>query len=52
MKKKLYIVLACITVVGAIIIGVAGLKTDLIYSKNVEIDLNIGKQKLFVMLLP
>ena len=44
MKKIIYAILACIVVVGAIITLTMGLKADIIYSKNVEIDIYIGKQ--------
>lgn len=44
MKKIVYTILACIILVGAIITLTMGLKADIIYSKNVEIDIYIGKQ--------
>lgn len=44
MKKIIYAILACIIVAGAIITLTMGLKADIIYSKNVEIDIYIGKQ--------
>ncbi len=44
MKKIIYAILACIIVVGAVITLTMGLKVDIIYSKNVEIDIYIGKQ--------
>lgn len=43
MKKIIYAILACIIIVGAIITLTIGLKADIIYSKNVEIDVYIGK---------
>jgi len=43
MKKIVYWILACIVMVGAIITITIGLKADIIYSKNVEIDVYIGK---------
>lgn len=44
MKKVVYIILACIIIIGTVITATMGLKADLIYSKNVEIDIYIGKQ--------
>lgn len=45
MKKKIfYAILICIIVAGAIIIGTMGLKADIIYSKNVRIDMYLGKE--------
>ena len=44
MKKKIfYTILICIIVAGAIVIGTMGLKADIIYSKNIKIDVYIGK---------
>lgn len=44
MKKKIvYAILAFIIVIGTIITLTIGLKADIIYSKNVEIDIYIGK---------
>ncbi len=44
MKKKIiYAVLAIIILVGIIIISAIGLNVDLIYKKNVELDISIGK---------
>lgn len=43
MKKIIYVILACIIIVGAVITLTVGLKADIIYSKNVEIDVYIGK---------
>lgn len=43
MKKIIYGILACIIVIGAIITFTIGLNVDIIYSKNVEIDVYIGK---------
>ena len=40
MKKKIvYAILAFIIIIGAIITLTIGLKADIIYSKNVEIDI-------------
>ena len=44
MKKVIYAILICIIVAGAIIIGTLGLKADIIYSKNAQIDVYIGKE--------
>ncbi len=45
MKKKIFCaILICIIIAGAIIIGTMGLKADIIYSKNVRIDVYIGKE--------
>lgn len=43
MKKIVYGVLICIIVIGAIITCTMGLSVDIIYSKNAEIDVYIGK---------
>lgn len=43
MKKIEYIILICIIIAGIIIIPTIGLNADLIYSKNVEIDVYLGK---------
>lgn len=43
MKKIIYGVLACIIVIGAIITFTIGLNVDIIYSKNIEINIYIGK---------
>ena len=43
MKKIIYGILACIIIAGAIITCTIGLNVDIIYSKNVEIDVYIGK---------
>lgn len=44
MKKIVYIILACIIIIGTVITLTMGLKADIIYSKNTEIDIYIGKQ--------
>ena len=44
MKKIIYTILACIIIAGVVITLTMGLKADIIYSKNVEIDIYIGKQ--------
>lgn len=43
MKKIIYVILICIIIAGIIIIPTVGLKADLMYSKNVEIDVLLGK---------
>lgn len=43
MKKIVYIILICIIIAGIIIIPTIGLNADLIYSKNVQIDVYLGK---------
>lgn len=45
MKKKIfYILLVFIIVAGTIVIATMGLKADIIYSKNVRIDVYLGKE--------
>lgn len=43
MKKVIYAVLICIIIAGIVVIAVSGLRADLIYSKNVELDIYLGK---------
>lgn len=43
MKKIIYAILVCIIIAGIVVIATIGLNADLIYSKNVEIDVYIGK---------
>lgn len=43
MKRVIYAVLVCIIIAGIIVIATMGLKADIIYSKNVEIDVYLGK---------
>ena len=43
MKKIIYAILILIIIAGIIIIPTIGLKADIIYSKNVELDVYIGK---------
>lgn len=43
MKKLIYAILACIIIVGVVITLTIGLKVDLIYSKNAEIDIYAQK---------
>lgn len=43
MKKVLYAILICIIIAGIVVIATVGLKADLIYSKNVELDVPIDK---------
>lgn len=45
MKKKIiYAILIIIIAVGAIIIGTKGLNADIVYSKNVRVDVYVGKK--------
>ena len=44
MKKVIYIVLACIIIAGGVIIYTSGLNVDILYSKNAQIDVYIGKE--------
>ena len=43
MKKIIYAILVCIIIAGIVVIATMGLKADIIYSKNVEINIYIGK---------
>ena len=43
MKKIVYAILICIIIAGIVIIATVGLKADLIYSKNVELDVYVGE---------
>ena len=43
MKKVVYAILICIIIAGIVVIGTVGLKADIVYSKNVEIDVYLGK---------
>lgn len=43
MKKVVYAVMACLIIAGIIVIATIGLNADIIYSKNVEIDVYIGQ---------
>lgn len=43
MKKIIYAILICIIIAGIVIIASVGLKADIIYSKNVELDVYVGK---------
>ena len=43
-KKIIYIILACIILIGAIITGFKGLNVGLKYSPNKQIEINIGKE--------
>lgn len=45
MKKKIfYAILACIIIAGSIIIGTIGFNGDIVYGKNVRIDVYLGKE--------
>ena len=43
MKKIVYAILIFVIIAGIVIIPTIGLRTDIIYSENVEIDLYVGK---------
>ena len=43
MKKVIYEILICNIIAGIVIINTIGLKADIIYSKNVELDIYLGK---------
>lgn len=43
MKKIIYALLICIIIAGIIVIATFGLKADIIYSKNIELDIYLGK---------
>jgi len=43
MKKTIYAILVCTIIAGAIIISILGLKADITYSENVQIDIYLGK---------
>lgn len=42
-KKVIYGIMICIIIIGGIIIGTMGLKADITYSKNVRMDIYLGK---------
>ncbi len=44
MKKVVYAIIACIILIGIILIATIGLKVDITYSKNVQIDIYVGKE--------
>lgn len=43
MKKLIYAILICIIIAGIVIIATVGLKADIVYSKNVKIEIFLGK---------
>ena len=43
MKKVIYAILICIIIAGIIVIATVGLNVDIIYSRNVELDIYLGK---------
>lgn len=43
-KKIFYAILICVIIAGAIVIATMGLKADIIYSKNVRLDMYLGKE--------
>lgn len=44
MKKVIYAILICIIIAGIVVVATIGLNADLIYSKNVELDITIEKE--------
>lgn len=42
MKKIIYAILICIIIAGIVVIATVGLNADIIYSKNVELDVSIS----------
>ncbi len=44
MKKIVYAILACIIIVGIILTLTVGLNADIMYSKNVQLNVYVGKQ--------
>lgn len=44
MKKIIYAILVCVIIAGAIITATIGLKADIVYSKNVQIEVYLGKK--------
>lgn len=43
MKKLIYAILICIIIAGIVVIATVGLKADIVYSKNVKIEIFLGK---------
>lgn len=43
-KKIFYAILICVIIAGAIVIATMGLKTDITYSKNLRLDVYLGKE--------
>lgn len=43
-KKIFYAILICVMIAGAIVIATMGLKTDITYSKNLRLDVYLGKE--------
>ena len=43
MKKVLYAILICIIIAGIVVIATIGLKSDIIYSRNVQMNIYIGQ---------
>lgn len=41
MKKIIYAILICIIIAGIVVIATVGLNVDIIYSKNIELDISI-----------
>lgn len=43
-KKIFYAILICVIIAGAVIIATMGLKTDITYSRNLRLDVYLGKE--------
>lgn len=43
-KKIFYAILICVIIVGSIVIATMGLKTDITYSRNLRLDVYLGKE--------
>lgn len=43
-KKIFYAILICVIIAGAIVIATMGLKTDITYSRNLRLDVYLGKE--------
>ena len=43
MKKVLYAILICIIIAGIVVVATIGLRANIIYSKNVQLDVYIGQ---------
>ena len=43
-KKIFYAILVCVIIAGAVVIATIGLKTDITYSRNLRLDVYLGKE--------
>ena len=43
-KKIFYAILICVIIAGAVVIATMGLKTDITYSRNLRLDVYLGKE--------